>query len=91
MRQFAEAHTRLAGQGTIADAVRLFLEERKKAKLVPVKLPELVVRFLADIRTREKSRRYILDMQARLHKAAIAFNALISEIRLLRSTNGLPQ
>ena len=30
VRQFAEAHTRLAGQGTIAEAVRLFLEERKK-------------------------------------------------------------
>jgi integrase len=80
VRQFAEAHTRLAGQGTIADAVRLFLEERKKAKLVPVKLPELVVRFLADIRTREKSRRYILDMQARLHKAAITFKDLIGDI-----------
>jgi integrase len=80
VRQFAEAHTRLAGQGTIAEAVRLFLEERKKAKLVPIKLPELVARFLADIRTREKSRRYILDMQARLHKAAVAFKGLVGEI-----------
>ena len=80
VRQFAEAHTRLAGQGTIADAVRLFLEERKKVKLVPIGLPQLVERFLTDIRTREKSRRYILDMQARLHKAASALKGLVGEI-----------
>jgi integrase len=81
VRQFAEAHTQLAGQGTIADAVRLFVEEGKKAKLVPIKLPELVARFLADIRAREKSRRYIVDMQARLHKAAITFKCSVDEIQ----------
>ena len=80
VRQFAEAHARLAGQGTIADAVKLFLEEREKVKLIPIRLPQLLERFLADIRTREKSRRYILDMQARLHKAASAFKGLVGEI-----------
>ena len=37
-------------------------------------------KFLADIREKEKSRRYILDMQARLHKAAETFTGYVGEI-----------
>ena len=61
--------------------VKFFLDERRKVKLVPIKLPKLVERFLADIRAREKSRRYILDMQARLHTAGKSFTGFIADVR----------
>jgi hypothetical protein len=73
-RQFAEAHRLLAGCGSLSDAVRCFVEERRKAELVPIKLPDLVEKFMQHIREQKKSRRYTLDMQARLHKAAETFN-----------------
>jgi len=61
--------------------VKFFLDERRKVKLVPIKLPKLVERFLADIRAREKSRRYILDMQARLHTAGKSFTGFTADVR----------
>ncbi len=81
VRQFADATEKLDGQGTIADAVRVFLEQREMAKLTPVKLPDLVEVFLASIREQKLSRRYVLDMQARLHKAAESFTGQIVKIR----------
>ena len=80
VRQFAEAHTLLAGQGSILEAVKCFLAESKKVQLKPIKVPALVEKFLADIRGKEKSRRYILDMQARLRKAAETFTGYVGEI-----------
>jgi integrase len=80
VRQFAEAHTLLTGQGSILEAVKCFLAESKKVQLKPIKVPALVEKFLADIREKEKSRRYILDMQARLHKAAETFTGYVGEI-----------
>ena len=79
-RQFAEAHSLLAGCGSLSDAVRCFLEERKRTQLSPIKLPDLVEKFIQHIREQKKSRRYTLDMQARLHKAAETFNRFVGDI-----------
>lgn len=79
-RQFAEAHTLLDGQGTIEEAVRFFLEERKKAQLPVVKFAALVNQFLENIEEEGKSRRYRLDMQARLNKAKETFSGNVGDI-----------
>ena len=79
-RQFAEAHSLLAGCGSLSDAVRCFLEQRKRAQLSPIKLSDLVEKFMQHIREQKKSRRYTLDMQARLHKAAETFNGFVGDI-----------
>jgi hypothetical protein len=76
VRQFVEARQQLAAQGNIAQAVKCFLEERRKIQLTPIKLPDLVEKFLHNLREQKKSRRYTLDMQARLHKAAKSFTGL---------------
>lgn len=79
-RQFADAYTLLDGRGTLDEAVRYFLAERKKAQLPAVKLPDLVETFLKSIKDQKKSRRYTLDMQARLHKAAETFTGFVADI-----------
>lgn len=80
-RQFAEAYTLLGDQGTIGEAVKYFLADRKKAQLPPIKLGDLVETFLKNIRAEKKSRRYTLDMQARLHKAAQTFTGFVGDIQ----------
>lgn len=80
VRQFADAHSRLGGQGSLGDAVKFYLEQKTKAQIVPISVPVLVSRLLADFREKEKSRRYVLDMQARLNRAAKFFSGNISEI-----------
>lgn len=80
-RQFAEAHTVLDGRGTIGEAVRFFLAERKKAQLPSIKVGDLVELFLKNIKDQKKSRRYTLDMQARLHKAAESFTGFVADIQ----------
>jgi integrase len=60
--------------------VRCFLEEHKRTQLSPIKLPDLVEKFMVHLRGQEKSRRYTLDMQARLHKAAQTFNGFVGDI-----------
>jgi hypothetical protein len=47
VRQFAEAHTLLAGKGSILEAAKCFLAENKKVQLKPIKVPALVEKFLA--------------------------------------------
>ena len=79
-RQFAEAHRLLEGCGGLSEAVRCFLEEHKRTQLSPIKLPDLVEKFMVHLRGQEKSRRYTLDMQARLHKAAQTFNGFVGDI-----------
>jgi integrase len=79
-RQFAEAHRLLAGRGSLSDAVRCYLEERKKAQLLPIKVPDLVEKFMEHLRGQKKSRRYTLDMQARLHKAAETFTGFVGDV-----------
>ncbi len=81
VRQYADALSRLDGQGNLADAVRFYLEQRAKTQLVPISVPVLVEKLLADFREKEKSRRYVLDMQARLNRAAKSFAGNIGDIR----------
>lgn len=81
VRQFAYARKKLNGEGEIADAVNFFMTQRSKAKLPEVLISDLVMKLLADLRNKEKSRRYVLDMQARLNRAAEYFTGNISEVR----------
>jgi len=63
------------------EAVRLFLSEAAREKLAVISFPDLVELFLVHIREKKKSRRYVLDMQARLHFAAKTFTANIADIK----------
>lgn len=80
-RQFAEAYALLDGQGTLVEAVKYFLAERKKAQLPSIKFPDLVKLFLKNIEEEKKSRRYRLDMQARLNKAKETFSCNVADIQ----------
>lgn len=80
VRQFADAKNRLGDQGTLVDAVKFFLEHRAKDAATPITLPSLVEKLLAEFREKGKSRRYMLDMQARLNRAAMFFTGNIGEI-----------
>lgn len=80
-RQFAEAYTLLNGHGTIGEAVKYFLADRKKAQLPSVRFGDLVKSFLENIKAEKKSRRYTLDMQARLNKAAETFTGFVGDIQ----------
>ena len=81
VRQVAEAKRLLDGKGTLMEAVRLFLSEAARKKLAVISFPDLVELFLVHIREKKKSRRYVLDMQARLHFAAKTFTANIADIK----------
>lgn len=81
VRQFAEAYNMLDGNGTLVEAVKYFLSDREKAQLPSKKFSELVKTFLENIEEEKKSRRYRLDMQARLNKAAETFSGNVGDIR----------
>jgi integrase len=80
-RQFAEAYTLLEGKGTLYEAVKFFLAEQKKAQLPPIKFGALVKQFLENIEEEKKSRRYRLDMQARLNKAKETFSCNVADLQ----------
>lgn len=80
VRQFSDARSLLAGKATLLDAVRGYLKELERAKLPEILFPELVEKFLVWVKA-EKSRRYKLDMQARLHAAAKTFTGNITDIK----------
>lgn len=83
-REYAEAFAMLKGEGTILEAVKQFVimreEQRRKGALKAISVPELVEKCMADIRERKKSRRYILDMQARLAIVARSFTGQVLNI-----------
>ena len=81
VRQVAKAKMLLDGKGTLMEAARLFLSEAAREKLAVISFPDLVELFLVHIREKKKSRRYVLDMQARLHFAAKTFTANIADIK----------
>ena len=84
VREYADAYKILGRQPLIIEAARHYakhLEDQKsKAELVPITLPKLVDKFMADVHERKKSRRYTLDMQARLARAASAFTGQVANI-----------
>jgi integrase len=81
VRQFADAYRRLNGEGELADAVSFFMAQRAKAKLPEIRVLDLVEKLLADLREKGKSRRYVLDMQSRLNRAAEHFTGNIDDVR----------
>jgi hypothetical protein len=81
VRQFTEADVLLAGEYSVIEAVRKFKKELDRGKPMEIGFPELVEKFLAEIKTKNRSRRYRLDMQARLHKAARTFKGQVADIR----------
>jgi integrase len=76
----AELHRQLAGQGTPAEAVKYFLENR------PQKSPDTTVREVVDqlLGLKEKEgevgKIYLRDLRVRLHKFAEAFQCPISRV-----------
>lgn len=85
VQEYVEAQKILGGQARIVDAARHYVaflkEQKKKAELIPITLPEVAEKFMEHIRERKKSRRYTLDMQARLARASSAFTGRIANIK----------
>ena len=80
MRAYEEASKVLAGEGSVVDAARLFVAEKNKVKLPPITVSDLADKFMEHLRGQEKSRRYTLDMQARLARVAKAFSGRVADI-----------
>ena len=85
VQEYVEAQKILGGQKRIVDAAKHYAaylqEQKRKSELVPITLPELAKKFMDHTRERKKSRRYTLDMQARLARAANAFTGRIANIK----------
>ena len=82
-RQFAEAHKILSGKSILHAAqfyARHLEEEQRRGALTPITFPELAEKFMASIRGK-KSKRYVIDLDTKLKKAARAFSGQIREIR----------
>lgn len=81
LNQFFEAKRLLAGKATtVPDAVRGYLKVQERAKLEEITFPELVEKYIIWVE-KEKSRRYSLDMRARLRTAAKTLKKNISDIK----------
>jgi integrase len=80
VRQFFEAKKLLEGKTTVLEACRGYMKEMDREKLPEISFPDLVEKFLVWVKA-EKSRRYKLDMQARLHSAAKNFTGNIADIK----------
>lgn len=61
--------------------LRGFLENRSRVQLPTITVPDLVARVLEDFLEKGKSRRYQLDMQARLNRAAKHFTGNVADVR----------
>ena len=97
VREYADAFKILGGPLVIEAAKHYKAhqeEQRRKAELAPITLPELVQKFMEDLHERKKSRRYVRDMHARLTRAARAFTGQVANITTddidlwLKSLNG---
>lgn len=81
LNQFFEAKRLLAGKATtVPDAVRGYLKVQERAKLEEITFPELVEKYIVWVKA-QKSRRYSLDMRARLRTAAKTLKKNIADIK----------
>lgn len=81
LNQFFEAKRLLAGKATtVPDAVRGYLKVQGRAKLEEITFPELVEKYIVWVKA-QKSRRYSLDMRARLRTAAKTLKKNIADIK----------
>jgi len=82
-RQYAHAHRLLEGK-PLMEAVDFYAKhlarEALHGTLSPVRLPDLVKKYLESI-DGEKSKRYVQDLQAKLNRAAKAFTGQLRDIR----------
>lgn len=81
VRQYADAAIKLEERGSIADAVKVFLDECNKVQQEPINFPKLVEIFIQDLQAENCSRRYLQDMRARLRVAAKSFTGPIGGIK----------
>ena len=81
VRQFVEAKTCLAGQCSLMEAVREYKRQLDKGKMPEITVPELVVTFLAHVTAEGLTRRYKMDMQAKLNIAAKTFTGQVADIK----------
>lgn len=81
VRQFVEAEKCLAGQCSIMEAVREHKRQLDKGKMPEITVPQLVVEFLAHVNAEGLTRRYRMDMQAKLHVAEKSFTGQVADIK----------
>ena len=79
--QFCEAHKVLAGQGTIAEAVQYFINDRERRALKPANVPDLVKTFLAEKEAEGVSQLYLNDITRRLDKFAETFKCSVTSVK----------
>ena len=89
VRQFVEAEKCLAGQCSLMEAVREHKRQLDKGKLQEIKVPELVVEFLAHLNAEGLSKRYRMDMKAKLNVAAKMFTGHVADVRTVDVDNWL--
>jgi integrase len=84
VREYSDAYKILGRQPLIVEAARHYArhmeDQKSKAELAPITLPQLVEKFMEDLRERKKSRRYVYDMQAKLARAASVFTGQVANI-----------
>ncbi len=83
-REYADAFGILAGKASVTDAARFYVAhldaEAVRGAIERITVEDLVIKFIADLKTTGKSRRYHLDMQARLRKFGAAFRTDVARI-----------
>ncbi len=79
-RQFVEAHTILAGQGSLADAARLYAQDVNKRKIPRRTVSQVVAEFRAELEVSGLSELYRRDARIRLGRAAEAFKTQIADV-----------
>jgi len=81
VRQYSEAEKLLNGEFSVIEAVRKFKSDVDRGRPTEIIFPELVEKFLVEIKNKDRSRRYKLDMQARLRMAARTFKGNVGDIK----------
>ena len=83
VRQFADAK-RVLGETSLLAVAQFYSkhmeEENRRGALIPITFPELATKYIDSIRDM-KSKRYVLDLEIRLNKAAKVFKGQVRNIR----------
>ena len=83
VRQFADAK-RVLGETSLLAVAQFYSkhmeEENRRGALIPIIFPELAAKYIDSIRDM-KSKRYVLDLEIRLNKAAKVFKGQVRNIR----------
>jgi integrase len=78
--EFCEAYGVIKGQGSLVEAARYFVAERKKREIPDITIPDLVTEFLEAKKQDLLSQRYLDDCRLRLKPFKKAMGGLVSNV-----------